>query len=234
MGNRAWLWALGLTGAAAAYLAFAPQARTATPEDPAAAVERLRRYLASGGSFGTADQPSIEVAKAQRVLQLADDGVVGPATRDAAADYAVMLPGRPRGDDEPATVADSGAAQPIPAEVRVTPREHKGSLVVNANIQLGWAQARLASVTYVQQQFKSNAPAIGREIAACGDAPELKGTPAVVAVDQGSGAYTVQIRWAGTWPSPALPPSLVECINSKARSNRDLRDVLSSLSVARS
>jgi hypothetical protein len=181
---------------------------TQTAEDPTAAAQQMRDYLVGGGNFGTRNRPSSEVAAAQRVLQVADDGIVGPNTRAAALKYNVRLPRRP-GSAAPAVTtkttvspaaAQAGAAEPQPAQVAATPREQKGSLVATASVQLSGIES-LASKERVESEIRGNIGAVGRRVSTCPGAPQLKGSPSVNAKDQGSGKWVVTIRWAGTWSS---------------------------------
>ena len=73
---------------------------------PRAAAQALADYLRGGGQFGTKARPSPEVAKAQTIFGLRPDGVVGPATRNAARTAGVVLPLRPS-TRQPARLATS-------------------------------------------------------------------------------------------------------------------------------
>jgi hypothetical protein len=65
------------------------------PTDAREAARNLARYLAGGGSFGSKARPSAAVESAQRALRVTPDGIVGPATRNAARALGVTLPLRP-------------------------------------------------------------------------------------------------------------------------------------------
>jgi hypothetical protein len=253
---KAWMWwAIPIVGGVA-YFALRPSAArarlieddegpivTETFEDPAIAAQALRTHVEAGGNFGTGAQPSPEVAAIQRVLQVADDGIVGPNTRAAARKYGVVLPRRPGPINQAEDIlgdktvspeaAQAGAQEPEPAEVAATPREQKGSLVAIAIVQLSGME-RLAGKGQVEGQIRSGIGYMGQKVGKCPGAPALKGSPSVSARDQRGGRWAVTIRWAGTWQSSGLPQSLKTCITQIARADRELQGRLVELKIARS
>ena len=113
-----WPWLIGGTVGISTlwWLAKPAQAKSLAAADTCALVESLRQHLNAGGNFGSKSRPSPEVAEVQRALQVADDGVVGPITRDVAdATCNVGLPARR--EDAPRNPPDDGretAREPRP------------------------------------------------------------------------------------------------------------------------
>jgi hypothetical protein len=224
----------------------------ATPEDPKSAAQALQKYLVGGGKFGTAQYPSEVVANAQRVLQVADDGILGPQTRAAARKYGVVLPPRPGRAPAPEeasgdTVAfplltvtagarEAGATEPVPDQVAQVPKQQKGSIVVRAKVQLGAFEASLASPSAVKEKMTPHLGRVGRMLASCPGAPQLKGSPSIIPRSVGGGQYEITVRWAALWPSEGISSSLKSCIAKKAYSISDIRKrmVPGSLSIRRS
>lgn len=66
---------------------------TTTPDSPKDVARALRLHLERTRSFGSKGKPDRIVAQAQRELGVSPaDGVVGPATRNAARKLGVVLP----------------------------------------------------------------------------------------------------------------------------------------------
>jgi murein L,D-transpeptidase YcbB/YkuD len=87
------------------------------------AAEDLRAFLLATNRFGSAADRPEEVRAAQRDLGVADDGIVGPATRAAARKYGVTLPLREQPKPARASSSASSSSSPSsPAEVERTPR----------------------------------------------------------------------------------------------------------------
>jgi hypothetical protein len=224
----------------------------ATPEDPKKAAESLQKYLLGGGKFGTANYPSEVVASVQRVLMVADDGILGPQTRAAARKYGVVLPPRPGRVPAPeeatgdtvelpqltvtAGAREAGATEPAPSQVAQIPKQQKGSIVVRARTDLGALEKSLASPSAVKSKMTPHIGQVGRMLAQCPNAPKLKGSPSIIVKGAGGGQYQITIRWAALWPQEGISSSLKSCIAQKAYAIPDIRKRLApgSLSIRRS
>jgi hypothetical protein len=224
----------------------------ATPEDPKKAAESLQKYLLGGGKFGTANYPSEVVASVQRVLMVADDGILGPQTRAAARKYGVVLPPRPGRVPAPeeasgdtvelpqltvtAGAREAGATEPAPSQVAQIPKQQKGSIVVRAKVQLGTLEASLASPSAVKDKMTPHLGRVGGMLASCPGAPQLKGSPSIIPKSVGGGQYEITVRWAALWPNEGISSSLKSCIAKKAYSISEIRQrmVPGSLSIRRS
>lgn len=224
----------------------------ATPEDPQKAAQGLQKYLVDGGKFGTATHPSEVVAAAQRVLMVADDGIVGPQTRAAARKYGVVLPPRPGRTPAPeetsadtvelpqltvvAGAREAGATEPEPTQVAQVPAQQKGSIVVRARVQLGPLEASLASPSAVKSKMTPHLGRVGGMLASCPGAPQLKGSPSIIPTEAGDGQYQITVRWAALWPQEGISSALKTCIAQKAYAIPEIRQrmVPGSLSISRS
>ena len=162
----------------------APLPPKGTLEDPEAAAQALAAYLIGGGKFGTRDFPSAKVAEAQRVLMVADDGIVGPITRSAAMQFGVRIPYRPGRAATPVpettltpAARDGGAVEPTPKDVINLPKEQKGSLVARVVLSNLPSFPGVDVRARVEKGLRENIGAIGRAVGQCADSPQLVGSP---------------------------------------------------------
>lgn len=249
-----WPWLIGGTVGISTlwWLAKPAQAKSLIVADTCALVESLQQYLTAGGNFGSKTHQSPEVAEVQRALQLADDGILGPITRDIAEDTcSIMLPMRRGGvtdtqgsgkvayvgmtgpDAQSTTVAVYSQQRELVAEV---PSGHKGSLAALVTIKLG-AIAKMAAPSIPSLEAKTTAFLLNNrnKLAQCPGAPHLVRTPSVVIRDI-SGGFSMQVRWPAQWASASkrVPSSLRSCMERLLRNDPKAGPYISSVMISRS
>jgi hypothetical protein len=207
------------------------------------AARDLQVYLRGGGNFGWKGAPSPQVAVAQKALQVADDGIVGPVTRAAARRQGVELPLRPGKPSEGASpqewvvtvgqatltpeAAVAGAVEPKPEK---TPAKQKGSVVANLKLQLSGIQM-MAAPSDVEGELKKGLGQVKKVLGACKGAPQLVSSPSIQAkYGKERGAFDVEVRWPALWSGSGMPQGLPKCVASAL--GRDSR--VKGVTVARS